>query len=97
MQVLLVIGDTEVPDRLLVRADRVLRCPGSELTPTLLADVRGHIPEDVSVLGPPKEAAEAARELRRHGFPATLYANETPPGGLPAVRVRPLHDPGPPM
>ena len=51
MRVLVVVGETEPPERLVVRADRVLHTAGPELEPQLLADVRAHIPEDVAVVG----------------------------------------------
>ena len=106
MRVLVVVGDTEPPERLLVRADRVLHTPGPELEPQLLADVRAHIPEDVAVVGAAgrAEATTAAAELRAHGFPVTLYTDTPPadpdPAGSPGpsgLRIRPLTDPGPAM
>ena len=98
MRVLVVVGDTEPPERLVVRADRVLHSPGPELEPQLLADVRAHIPEDVSVVGAVgrTEAVAAAAELRAHGFPVTLYT-DAPPAEPDAFRVRPLTDTGPAM
>jgi cystathionine beta-synthase len=102
MQVLLVVGtnpDDAVPERFLVRADRVLHAPGGDLGPSVLADVRGHIPEDVAVIGPPAAAVNAAVQLREHGFPVTLYLEDgvTPPGLPAGVRVAPVQDPGRPM
>src|SRR5687768_14294909 len=106
MRVLVVVGETEPPERLVVRADRVLHCAGPELEPQLLADVRAHIPEDVAVVGAPgrNEAATAATELRAHGFPVTLYTDTPPalpaspgPSGTQGLRVRPLTDRGPAM
>src|SRR5688500_6111090 len=98
MRVLVVVGETEPPERLVVRAVRVLRCAGPELEPQLLADVRAHIPEDVAVVGAAgrNEAATAAAELRAHGFPVTLYT-DTPPADPDGLRVRPLTDTGPAM
>src|SRR5438270_174652 len=98
MRVLVVVGETEPPERLVVRADRVLHTPGPELEPQLLADVRAHIPEDVAVVGAAgrAEAAAAAAELRAHGFPVTLYT-DTPPADPDGLRVRPLTDAGPAM
>jgi cystathionine beta-synthase len=106
MRVLVVVGETEPPERLVVRADRVLHTAGPDLEPQLLADVRAHIPEDVAVVGATgrTEAAAAAAELRAHGFPVTLYT-DTPPAepdslgspGPSGLRVRPLTDTGPAM
>jgi cystathionine beta-synthase len=100
MRVLVVVGQVEPPERLLARADRVLHSPDAELAPGVLAEVRAHIPEDVAVIGPDGPngdgaGARAAAELRRHGFPVTLYSDG---GQAPAgVRVLPLTDPGAPM
>ena len=98
MRVLVVVGDTEPPERLLVRADRVLHAAGPELEPQLLADVRAHIPEDVAVVGAAgrTEATAAAVELRAHGFPVTLYT-DTPPSEPDGLRIRALTDTGPAM
>jgi cystathionine beta-synthase len=98
MRLLVVVGETEAPERLVVRADRVLHSAGPELEPQLLADVRAHIPEDVAVVGAPgrAEAATAAVELRAHGFPVTLYT-DTPPAEADGLRVRALTDTGPVM
>src|SRR5687768_9299069 len=99
MRVLVVVGEGEPPERLAVRADRVLHTAGSQLEPQLLADVRAHIPEDVAVVGAPAgrgEATAAAIELRAHGFPVTLYT-DNPPAGSDRLRVRPLTDSGPAM
>ena len=98
MRVLVVVGEVEPPERLVVRADRVLRTPGPDLEPQLLADVRAHIPEDVAVVGAAgrAEATAAAAELRAHGFPVTLYT-DTPPADPDGLRVRPLTDTGPAM
>jgi cystathionine beta-synthase len=105
MRVLVVVGDAEPPERLVVRSDRVLRTPGPDLEPQLLADVRAHIPEDVAVVGAPGRpesdaaAAAAAAELRAHGFPVTLYTDAPPAAAGPAdgLRVRALTDRGPAM
>jgi len=102
MRLLVVVGETEPPERLVVRSDRVLRSAGPELEPQLLADVRAHIPEDVAVVGAPGRpdveaaAAAAAAELRAHGFPVTLYTDH-PPAGPDGLRIRALTDTGPAM
>ncbi len=98
MRVLVVVGEAEPPERLVVRADRVLRAAGPELEPQLLADVRAHIPEDVAVVGATgrSEATAAAVELRAHGFPVTLYT-DNPPAEPDGLRIRPLTDTGPAM
>jgi cystathionine beta-synthase len=99
MRVLLVVGPTDPPGRLVARADRVLRAPAADIGPGILAEVRAHIPEDVAVVGPAEEAGRAAAELRRHGFPVTLYADGADIGTavVDGVRVLPLTDPGAPI
>jgi cystathionine beta-synthase len=95
MRLLVVVGQDEAPSRLEVRADRVLHFSGDQVGPELVAEVRARIPEDVAVVGPPGPAAAAAGELRRHGFPVTLYSDDAVP--VAGIRILPLTDPGPPM
>ena len=81
------VGEVDVPERLLARAGHVIRV--SELAAEDIAHARTHIPRKVAVVGP----AEAASALRRAGLAVTLYTDEdvSPPG----VPVLPLTDPGP--
>jgi len=89
VDLLVVVGDVEVPDRLLARAGHVIRV--SVLAATDIAHARTHIPRRVAVVGP----VAAATALRRAGLAVTLYTDEeVAPAGIP---VRPLTDPGPAM
>ena len=85
----MVVGDVEVPERLLARAGHVIRV--SELAAADIAHARTHIPRKVAVVGP----VESATALRRAGLAVTLYTDDhvAPPG----IPVRPLTDPGPPL
>jgi cystathionine beta-synthase len=89
VDLLVVVGDVDVPERLLARAGHVIRVP--ELEAADIAHARTHIPRRVAVVGP----VAAATTLRRAGLAVTLYTDEdVSPAGIP---VRPLTDPGPAM
>jgi cystathionine beta-synthase len=90
MDVLVVVGDGPVPERLRARARRVLRAT-SVPSPELVAELRVHIPREVGVFGP----AETAEALHRAGLPVTLYTTETPASPPDGVRTRHLADPAP--
>jgi len=89
VDLLVVVGDVDVPERLEARAGHVIRV--AELAAADIAHARTHIPRKVAVVGP----ASAASALRQAGLAVTLYTDEdvSPPG----VPVRPLTDPGPPL
>ena len=90
MDVLIVIGESQVPPHLAGRAAHVVRT--DSLSPGDIAHTRTHIPRSVGVIGP----AEAARALHDAGLPVTLYSDDTGIA-LEGVRVLPLSDPGPPL
>lgn len=95
MDLLLVVGEFDVPDRLAIRARRtVALAPGEALT-SVFADLRGHIPRRVGVVGSAADAVPVARELHEHGLPAVLYADGAEP--IEGVPVHPVTDPGAPM
>ncbi|HET9443399.1 MAG TPA: pyridoxal-phosphate dependent enzyme, partial [Acidimicrobiales bacterium] len=89
MDLLIVVGDIEVPERLRSRAGHVVYT--AELSAADVAHTRSHIPRRVAVVGPPAAAAA----LRKAGLAVTLYTDE--PVTVPGVPVLPLTDPGPPM
>lgn len=90
MDVLVVVGDAEVPEHLASRANHVVRT--DSLSPADIAHTRTHIPRSVGVIGP----VEAATALHDAGLPVTLYTDAV---GTAAegVRVLPLTDEGPPL
>ena len=95
MDLLLVIGDVEVPTGLALRARRTEHLDaGSPLT-NVFAELRGHIPRRVGVAGSAADAAPVALQLHEHGLPVVLYADGAEP--LDGLDVHPLHDAGPTM
>src|SRR5688572_15770128 len=96
MDLLVVVGDVEVPRRLAARARRTARVdPGDDLT-SLVADLRSHIPRRVGVLGRGAEAAPIAVALHHKGLPVVLHTDDdaTVEAGIPRF---PITDAGPPM
>jgi cystathionine beta-synthase len=101
MDVLVVVGDADVPERVAVRARHVYQqAAGGPLT-ALLGDLRARIPRRVGVIGPLLAAAPVAAALHDAGLPVELLTDEPvpspPPAGLSGVFVRLLSDPGPPL
>ena len=93
MDVLVIVGDGEAPERLQLQARHVVRAESGDLSPELLADVRTRIPRHVSVVGG-AAAMAAARQLHRAGFPVTLHTDARPAPQLDGVRVLSLSDSG---
>ena len=92
MDLLLVVGDVEVPARLAVRARRTVALASGEALTSIFADLRGHIPRRVGVVGAAADAAPVAQELYRHGLPVVLYADGAP--ALEGIPVHPITDTG---
>jgi cystathionine beta-synthase len=98
MDVLVIAGDASPPERLVARAHHVVRAPGPELEPAVVADLRSRIPREVGVTG--ARAADAALALHRAGFPVTVYADDVASASDLAsagIEVRSIADHGPPM
>ncbi len=72
----MVVGDAVPPSRLAARARRTLHVMPGEPLLTLIADLRGHIPRRVGVLGRGPEAAPVARELHERGLPVVLHTDD---------------------
>lgn len=91
MELLVIVGDHDVPQHLIERADHVIRTEAHGMSPELVAHVRGHIPRNVAVVG----SAETAQSLKGAGFPVTLHSD----GGevITGVDTIPLTDVGEPM
>ena len=95
MDLLLVVGDVEVPVGLALRARRTEHlAPSGDLT-GVFADLRSHIPRRVVVVGSASDAAPVAQELHDRGLPVALYADGAEP--IEGVPVHPLTDAGAPM
>jgi cystathionine beta-synthase len=99
MDVLVVVGGTRVPERLWSQARRRIHLEPGDVPAGAVADLRGHIPRSVGVVGDPdnpSEAAKVAAQLHAAGLPVVLFSDvATDPGA--GVERRPVTDPGPPM
>ena len=96
MDVLVIVGDTPVPERILVRSRHQLKIQPGEVAPETVVELRAHVPRLVGVVGQDGEGDEVARELHRAGLPVVLFTDATPAPDTD-IEVLPLHDPGPPM
>ena len=97
MDLLVVVGSDQPPERLAVRAHHILTVPLAEVTPTLIAEIRARIPRHVAVFG--VGAAAVATKLCKAGLPTELHTDEdvSDLSDLIGVEVVPLTDPGPKM
>lgn len=91
----MVVGDATPPGRLVSRARRTHHVTPGEPLLTLIADLRGHIPRRVGVLGRGAEAAPVARELHERGLPVVLHTDDDVT--VPGVPTQRLTDEGEPM
>ncbi len=99
MDVLVVVGAVEVPERLRSRARRRVSVADGRLPPGTVADLRAHIPRSVGVVGAAGAGgavAGVATQLHDAGLPVTVYADEALclTGGIEQI---PVTDPGPAM
>ena len=97
MDLLVVVGSDQPPERLALRAHHILKVPLAEVTPTLIAEIRARIPRHVAVFG--VGAATVATKLCKAGLPTELHTDEdvSDLSDLIGVEVVPLTDPGPKM
>ncbi len=101
MDVLVVVDDAPVPERLLIRARRRVGVTAGDLATGTIADLRAHIPRLVGVIGIATEAgtaraADVARQLHEAGLPVTIYT-DLPADAGPGVATSRVTDPGPGM
>jgi cystathionine beta-synthase len=97
MDVLVVVDDAAVPERLAARARRRVDVTVDALTSGTVADLRAHIPRSVGVIATtPASAASVAQHLHRAGLPITVYSDEplTVDSGIEVERIT---DSGPPI
>jgi cystathionine beta-synthase len=94
MDVLVVVGEGQPPERLSARAARVVRLAGPHPDPELVATLRTRIPREVGVVGPTADAAPAAVVLHHAGLPVVLYTDDPPARIHDGVPVAPITDPG---
>ncbi len=81
MDVLVIVGSGQPPERLAARAAHVVRSPAPQPGPDLVAELRIRIPRHVGVIGPedPQGARIAAVALHHAGLPVTLYSDDLSP------------------
>jgi cystathionine beta-synthase len=98
VDVLVVVGDVEVPGRLVDRARRIVRIGRSSVGTETVAELRAHIPRTVGVIGD----AGAAHALHQAGLPVIFYTDD--PGAFAAhegleagIEIEPITDRGAPM
>jgi cystathionine beta-synthase len=98
VDVLLVVGTGDVPERILAKARYVARTPGAELDAQLVSRLLERHPREVAVVAPnsPADGADVAQQLKTAGLAVSLIADELTanPSGIP---TRPLSDTGPAM
>ncbi len=94
---LVAIEAFDVPDRLAVKARRIVTVPARTLSAEVVADLRGDLPRCVGVVGPPAEARVAARELSAAGLTVKLFTDAEVADLPEGIDVEPLTDAGPPM
>jgi len=98
VDVLVVVGNGQPPERLAARAAHVVRSSSARPGPDIVAELRTRIPRHVGVVGPddPAGARETAVALHHAGLPVTLYSDDLSPVHE-GVAVRAVADRGPPM
>jgi hypothetical protein len=96
VDILVVVGRATPPYALEARAGGVIRLVDPLETPSLIAELRGHIPRLVGVVGDSDASAQIARRIHDAGLPVVLFDDE-PLVAAPGVETWPLTDPGPPM
>jgi cystathionine beta-synthase len=95
MDLLVVVGDAVPPTRLASRARRTTHVEVGAPLLNLIADLRGHIPRRVGVIGRGDEAGPVADELHQRGLPVVLHTDDdVNVNGVPVVA---LTDRGEPM
>ncbi len=91
----MVVGEAQPSARLTARARRTIHLQPGEPLLSLLADLRGHIPRRIGVLGTGVEAGPVARELHDRGLPVVLHTDDDVV--IPEVPTQRVTDPGEPM
>jgi cystathionine beta-synthase len=99
MDVLIVVGDAEVPARIRARARRSVTLAAGASTTPLIADLRPHLPRVVGVTGEPAAARLVAIDLHRAGLPTELLVDgiDATDPKLAGIDVRRLTDDAEPM
>ena len=99
MDVLVVVDDAPVPERIGVKARRRVDVAHGDLSSSTVADLRAHIPRAVGVIGIDSDeglshAVGVAGQLHRAGLPVILYTDRQV-NMEAGIEVDWIHDPGP--
>jgi cystathionine beta-synthase len=92
VDVLVVVGDVTVPERLASRARRSVAVEAGRVTSDTVAELRAYLPRTLGVIGD----AGVARQLHQAGLPVVLFSDQAAPPGS-GIDVEPITDPGPTM
>ena len=96
VDILVVVGDDAPPPPVEARAGEVVRWAGPPDAAPLIAELRGHIPRLVGVVGDASLLGPVAHRIHDAGLPVVLFTDE-PVEAPPGVETWPVTDPGPPM
>ncbi len=96
VDILVVVGSDPPPPLLETRAGWIVRLADPTDSAPLIAELRGHIPRLVGVVGVDLATGPVVRHIHDAGLPVVLFSDgsvEVPPG----VEIWPLTEPGPAM
>jgi cystathionine beta-synthase len=96
VDILVIIGPATPSHLLEARSGAILRLADPIETPSLIAELRGHIPRLVGVVGGGDTAGPVANQIHDAGIPVVLFADDPVPVS-PGVETWPATDPGPDM
>jgi len=96
VDILVVVGPDPPPRQLEARAGWVFSLPDPAETTPLIAELRGHIPRLVGIVGDDGSVGDVVRHIHDAGLPAVLFSDRSVPVP-PGVEVWPVTDTGPAM
>jgi cystathionine beta-synthase len=99
MDILLVIGAADIPERVSARARRQVDVASGPLPPEIIADLRAHIPRSIGLLAPDSDQGRSwltsvALQLHQAGLPVQVLS-DVPVEVGPGIEVSPISDTGP--
>jgi cystathionine beta-synthase len=99
VDVLVVVGDASAPERLWVRARRLVSVEGPPVDDATIVELRAHFPRSVGVWGDPSDpgaAVDVAHQLHAAALPVIVYSDDPLPVDE-GVEVERVTDAGPRM